>query len=43
MSLQSAGRKAEGLESGDLLKYSRLYRSALHECMLSLKKMAAGE
>ncbi len=43
MSIQKASRRAEGVEPGDLVRCSQLYRSALHECVLSLRKMAAGE
>ena len=43
MSLQSSSREGEGLEPNDLVRYSRLYRSALHECVLGLRKMAASE
>ncbi|XP_064393229.1 nuclear pore complex protein Nup85-like [Halichondria panicea] len=41
MSIQKASRRAEGVEPGDLVRCSQLYRSALHECVLSLRKMAA--
>lgn len=40
MSLQSCSREGEGLEPSDLVRYNRLYRSALHECVLGLRKMA---
>ncbi len=43
MGIQKASRRGDGLEPGDLVRCSQLYRSALHECVLSLRKMAAGE
>ena len=43
MSLQSSSREGEGLEPSDLVRYSRLYRSALHECVLGLRTMVSGE
>ena len=43
MSLQSCSREGEGLEPNDLVRYSHLYRSALHECVVGLRKMACSE
>lgn len=44
MSLQESGRKElGGAEGAELVQYSRYYRSALHECVIALKKKAEGE
>ena len=44
MSLQEASHKELGvMEGAELVQYSRYYRSALHECVLALKKKAEGE
>ena len=44
MSLQEAGcKEMGGLEGAELVQYSRYYRSALHECVIALKKKAEGE
>ena len=42
MELQQMGGE-KGVESADVLKYSQLYRSALHECVLGLQKMIEGK
>lgn len=31
------------MQGTDLVKYSRCYRSILHECVLGLRKLARGE
>ena len=42
--LQEASREEGGrVQVKDLLRYSRLYRSVLHECVLGLGKMATGQ
>lgn len=38
MSLREAVRSGVGLQGSDLLLYSRLFRSALHECVLALRE-----
>ncbi len=44
MSLQeAAGKEQGGVEGAELVQYSRYYRSALHECVIALKKKAEGE
>ncbi len=44
MSLQEAGcKEVGGVEGAELVQYSRYYRSALHECVIALKKKAEGE
>ena len=43
MDLQEAAASGRGLEGVELVHYSRYYRSALHECVLALKKKAEGE
>ena len=43
MDLQKAGASERGLEGVELVHYSRYYRSALHECVIALKKKAKGE
>ena len=44
MGLQETSREEGGrVQVKDLLKYSRLYRSVLHECVLGLGKMAIGQ
>lgn len=44
MSLQeAAGKEQGGVEGVELVQYSRYYRSALHECVIALKKKADGE
>ena len=43
MDLQKAGASERGLEGVELVHYSRYYRSALHECVIALKKKAMGE
>ena len=44
MSLQEAAHKElGGVEGAELVQYSRYYRSALHECVIALKKKAEGE
>lgn len=44
MGLQETSREEGGrVQVKDLLKYSRLYRSVLHECVLGLGKMARGQ
>ena len=42
MELQQMGGD-KGVEPADVLKYSQLYRSALHECVLGLQKMIEGK
>ena len=44
MGLQETSCEEGGrVQVKDLLKYSRLYRSVLHECVLGLSKMARGQ
>lgn len=43
MNLQEAAGREQGLEGAELLHYSRYYRSALHECVMGLKKKAEGK
>ena len=44
MSLQEAAcKELGGVEGAELVQYSRYYRSALHECVIALKKKAEGE
>lgn len=43
MSLQQLCRESESVQDSMLVKYSRHYRSILHECVLGLRKMAQGE
>lgn len=44
ISLQKKSQEEGGrLQGTDLVKYSRCYRSILHECVLGLRKLARGE
>ena len=44
MGLQETSREEGGrVQVKDLLRYSRLYRSVLYECVLGLDKMATGQ
>lgn len=44
ISLQKKSQEEGGrLQGTDLVKYSRCYRSILHECVLGLHKLARGE
>ena len=43
MSLQEEGRREEGeIKGEELVRFSKSYRSILHECVLGLREMILG-